>query len=197
MGFLSVLSYAHKLAVERLQPGGIAIDATAGTGADTLFLAKTAGPRGRVFAFDIQEEALALTRQRLTKESQDRLAQVSLHLDSHSSMKNSIPAEYHGKVSVIMFNLGYLPVDQSDKHIITLPESTLLALETSLELLAPGGVVTIVLYPGHEGGGQEAAAVEAWASALSQRTAQAIVYRGIQRPDAPYLIALERKKTLL
>ncbi|SMF74637.1 Predicted S-adenosylmethionine-dependent methyltransferase involved in cell envelope biogenesis [Paenibacillus uliginis N3/975] len=196
MGFLSVLSYAHKLATERLQPGGIAIDATAGTGADTLFLAKTTGPRGRVFAFDIQEEALTLTRQRFTKEPAEQLAEVSLHLASHSLMKSSIPAEYHGKVSVIMFNLGYLPADRSDKQIITLPESTLSALESSLEMLAPGGVVTVVLYPGHEGGRQEAAAVEDWASALSPRTAQAIMYRGIQRPDAPYLIALERKKTL-
>lgn len=196
MGFLSVLSFAHKLAEGRLHAGGFAVDATAGTGADTLFLAKLAGPRGQVFAFDIQEEALELTERRLSKASGERLANVSLYQDSHSNMKESIPVEYHGKISVIMFNLGYLPSEQADKHIITMTDSTLLALESSLELLAPGGVVTIVLYPGHEGGEQEAAAVEAWASALPQRTAQAIVYRGIQRPNAPYLIALERKKPL-
>lgn len=196
MGFLSVLSFAHKLVSERLQPGGIAVDATAGTGADTLLLAKIAGPRGRVFAFDIQEEALNLTRSRLNKEPSERLAEVFLCLDSHSNMKNCIPAEHHGKVSVIMFNLGYLPSDQSDKHIITLTDSTLLALEASLAMLAPGGIVTIVLYPGHEGGEQEAAAVEAWASELPQHTAQAVMYRGIQRTNAPYLIALERKKPL-
>lgn len=196
MGFLSVLSFAHKLAEGRLQSGGFAIDATAGTGADTLYLAKLAGPRGRVFAFDIQKEALELTHNRLSKEPTERLAEVSLYQDSHSNMKDRIPAEYHGKISVIMFNLGYLPSDQADKHIITLTDSTLSALEASLDLLAPGGVVTIVLYPGHDGGGQEAAAVEAWASALPKRTAQAIVYRGIQRPNAPYLIALERKKPL-
>lgn len=46
MGFLSVLSFAHKLTAERLAAGGRAIDATVGTGADTLFLAKAAGPRG-------------------------------------------------------------------------------------------------------------------------------------------------------
>ncbi|WP_106766640.1 class I SAM-dependent methyltransferase [Paenibacillus faecalis] len=196
MGFLSVLSFAHKLAAQRLQPGGIAIDATAGTGADTLFLAKTAGPRGRVFAFDIQKEALALTRQRLEKEPDETLAPISLHLGSHSLMKSTIPAEYHGKISVIMFNLGYLPTEQSDKQVITQTESTLTALEAALDLLLPGGVITVVLYPGHEGGSQEAAAVEAWASALPPRAAQAIMYRGIQRSDAPYLIALERKKRL-
>lgn len=196
MGFLSVLSYAHKLVEGRLHSGGIAVDATAGTGADTLFLAKTAGPRGQVFAFDIQEEALKLTRERLSKDPSDRLAEVSLYQESHANMKSCIPNEYHGKVSVIMFNLGYLPSEQADKHIITLTDTTISALEASLDILAPGGIVTIVLYPGHEGGGQEAAAVESWASALSIRTAQAIIYRGIQRPNAPYLIALERKKPL-
>lgn len=60
MGFLSVLSFAHKLIAERLPPGGRAIDATVGTGADTLFLAKAAGPRGGVYGFDIQPQALAL-----------------------------------------------------------------------------------------------------------------------------------------
>ncbi|WP_054957589.1 tRNA (mnm(5)s(2)U34)-methyltransferase [Paenibacillus dakarensis] len=196
MGFLSVLSFAHKLAAERLKSSGIAVDATAGTGADTLILAKAAGPRGRVFAFDIQQEALELTRRRLMKEPSERLAEVSLFQDSHSNMQAHIPAEYHGKISVIMFNLGYLPSEQADKKIITSSDSTLPALEASLKLLSPGGIVTIVVYPGHEGGGQEAAAVEAWASALPQRTAQAIVYRGLQRPNAPFLIALERKKPL-
>ncbi|MGE7054665.1 SAM-dependent methyltransferase, partial [Paenibacillus glucanolyticus] len=38
MGFLSVLSFAHKLVAERLRQGDIALDATAGTGADTLYL---------------------------------------------------------------------------------------------------------------------------------------------------------------
>lgn len=194
MGFLSVLSFAHKLAAERLKPGGIAIDATAGTGADTLFLARTAGLRGRVFAFDIQEEALDLTRRRLAKE--DGLAEVTLVHGSHDRMKSLIPAFYHGKASVVMFNLGYLPSESSDKTVITSPDSTLPALEAALEMLAPGGVITVVLYPGHDGGSREAAAVETWASSLPQRSAQAVMYRGIQRPDAPYLIALERKKTL-
>lgn len=60
MGFMSVLSFAHKLTAERLAPGGRAIDATVGTGSDTLFLAKAAGPRGGVYGFDIQHAALAL-----------------------------------------------------------------------------------------------------------------------------------------
>ncbi len=53
MGFMSVLSFAHKLISERLTLGDRAIDATVGTGADTLFLAKATGARGEVYGFDI------------------------------------------------------------------------------------------------------------------------------------------------
>ncbi|MUG66038.1 methyltransferase domain-containing protein [Paenibacillus campinasensis] len=196
MGFLSVLSFAHKLVSERLLPGDIAVDATAGTGADTLFLARCIGPKGSVFAFDIQEEALQLTRQRLNKEASSEVASVSLHLQSHEDMRSSIPAPYVGKVGAIMFNLGYLPADEADKTIITQPETTIAALNGSLELLRPGGIVTIVLYPGHPGGETEARTVEQWAAAIPQHTAQSILYRNLQRPAAPYLIALERRKPI-
>lgn len=65
MGFMSVLSFAHKLISERLTLGDRAIDATVGTGADTLFLAKTTGARGEVYGFDIQAAALKLAEERL------------------------------------------------------------------------------------------------------------------------------------
>lgn len=196
MGFLSVLSFAHKLVSERLSPGDTAVDATAGTGADTLFLAKTIGIKGHVHAFDIQDQALALTRDRLAKESPGTLAGFTLHHQSHALMKSCIPEHDHGHVGAIMFNLGYLPVDSSDKQIMTETASTLEALEAAIELLRPGGIVTIVLYPGHKGGDAEADAVQAWAAKLPQQSVQTILYRGLQRSEAPYLIALERKKTL-
>ncbi|MFF3921404.1 class I SAM-dependent methyltransferase [Paenibacillus lactis] len=196
MGFLSVLSFAHKLVSERLRAGEAALDATAGTGADTLFLARCVGSKGKVYAFDIQEEALELTRSRLAKEPQASIGEVSLHLESHARMNSCVPEQLHGRIGAVMFNLGYLPADTADKQIMTVPESTIAALESSLQLLRPGGIITIVLYPGHRGGDTEAAAVEAWAASLPWSTAQTIVYRGLQRPDAPYLIALERKKPL-
>ncbi|MBQ8529528.1 MAG: SAM-dependent methyltransferase, partial [Clostridia bacterium] len=39
-----------------------------GNGNDTLFLSKTVGEGGRVYAFDIQSEALASTREHLVRE---------------------------------------------------------------------------------------------------------------------------------
>jgi tRNA G37 N-methylase Trm5 len=193
MGFLSVLSYAHKLVADRLQPGDVAIDATAGTGTDTLFLAKACGRRGRVWAFDIQAEALRLTQERLDRESGDELAQVTLLQQSHAEMKEQLPISIHGQIGAVMFNLGYLPVEEADQSLITLPESTIAALETAVSLLRPRGIATIVLYPGHPGGDQEAEAVHIWAANLPPSIGQTILYRQIQRPHAPYLIAIEKK----
>ncbi|AZK48239.1 class I SAM-dependent methyltransferase [Paenibacillus lentus] len=193
MGFMSVLSFAHKLIGERLQPGESAIDATAGTGQDTLFLARICGRRGLVYAFDIQPEALALTRQRLDQEQEARLSEVTLLQQSHAEMDDVLPRDLHGKVGAIMFNLGYLPVEGADASVITMTDSTLTALEASLRLLRSRGIVTIVLYPGHTGGDTEARAVEEWAAALPSSIGQTIVYRQIQKPAAPYLIAIEKR----
>lgn len=192
MGFLSVLSYAHKLVLERLDAqSGCAIDATAGTGVDTLILAKAAGARGQVFSFDIQQEALHRTQERLDKEIDAKLSSVELILDSHATMSKYIPESLHGKIQVIMFNLGYLPA--GDISIITAPDSTLPALMSAFDLLAVRGILTIVLYPGHAGGAEEAEAVQIWASSLPVSIAQCIIYRQLQREDAPYLIAIEKK----
>lgn len=193
MGFMSVLSFAHKLIGERLQPGDRAIDATAGTGQDTLFLARISGRRGQVYAFDIQSEALALTRKRLDREQEARLAEVTLLERSHAEMEEALPGELRGTVGAIMFNLGYLPAEGADANVITLTDSTLAALKSSLRLLRPRGIITIVLYPGHAGGDAEANAVEQWAASLPASTGQAIVYRQIQKPTAPYLIAIEKR----
>jgi hypothetical protein len=64
-----------------------------------------------------------------------------------------------------MFNLGYLP--GSDKNCITKSETTLPALAQSLEILKPGGLLSIMLYPGHAGGDTEASAVIAWSKQVS------------------------------
>ncbi|WP_322923081.1 tRNA (mnm(5)s(2)U34)-methyltransferase [Paenibacillus campi] len=194
MGFMSVLSFAHKLAAERLQAisGAVAIDATAGTGADTLMLARAAGPKGHIFSFDIQQAALDRTLERLSRYTGEPLATVTPVLASHERMREHIPVALHGKLQAVMFNLGYLPT--GDHSIITVPASTLPALELALELLSPRGILTIVLYPGHAGGAEEAALVQQWAASLPVWRAQCIVYRQLQRSDAPYLIAIERKK---
>lgn len=194
MGFLSVLTMAQRLAAERLGPGGgLAVDATAGGGVDTLFLARAAGPDGFVYAFDVQEQAIARTQARLAEASGsgEMLATVELVLAGHERMAEFVPVGAHGRIRAVMFNLGYLP--GADPGVITVPETTLAALEAGLTLLSPGGVLTAVLYPGHAGGETEAEAVAAWMAAVPASTAQTMMYRFTQKPHAPYLVALEKR----
>ena len=53
---------AHAFLAEVVTKEDIVVDATMGNGHDTLFLAKLAK---QVYAFDIQEQAVEKTRQRL------------------------------------------------------------------------------------------------------------------------------------
>ena len=59
---IRVTERAQALASEVLNIGDIAIDATAGKGRDTAYLAQTVGTTGWVHSFDIQPEAINSTR---------------------------------------------------------------------------------------------------------------------------------------
>lgn len=149
---------AHDLLARVLQPGDRAIDATAGNGHDTLFLAQRVTPGGEVFAFDVQTRALDATALRLEEEGLRESAYLC-HT-GHQNMQQRIPQSWNGQVTAITFNLGYLP--GSDKRTTTQAESTVAALQQSLQLLRTGGVLSILAYRGHEGGQIEADAVESW-----------------------------------
>ncbi|TCZ73593.1 SAM-dependent methyltransferase, partial [Paenibacillus albiflavus] len=110
----------------------------------------------------------------------------------HDAMEAVVPPPLHGTVGAVMFNLGYLP--GAEAAVITRVESTLPALKAALRLLRSGGIVTVMVYPGHEGGDVEADAVADWAAVLPKGAYHAIVYRMINRSaSAPYLIAIEKQ----
>ena len=189
MGFISAISMAHHFIKERVHIGDTVIDATAGGGVDSLMLAELVGTNGQVYCFDIQNEALTQTETRLNQAIQSGKSLAKMHYiqSSHHLMESYV----HSPVKAVMFNLGYLP---SGNHaIITLTETTIPALEAALRLLVKGGIITCMLYPGHEGGDVEAKAVLQWAEALPTSEAQVICYRQIQRQTSPFLIAIEKK----
>jgi SAM-dependent methyltransferase len=192
MGFVSVLSFAHQLLSQRVHAGDKAIDATLGNGNDVLLLAKLAGKSGRVYGFDIQQQALNQSWMRLGSEIPDASSFVQLHLCSHADMETVIPAAQHGGIAAVAFNLGYLPGAEQD--MITQAASTLAALEASLRLLRDGGIMTIVLYTGHRGGSEEAEAVEDWAAKLSAADYEVLRYQFINRTSHdPYLLAVVKR----
>ena len=121
------------------------------------------------------------------------LERVTLHHCGHETMADVLAGSEGGNRAV-MFNLGYLP--GGDKSVITLPESTVSALEASLDLLMPGGLITVVIYPGHDGGSEEAGAVERFVAGLDPERFDAVRHRSLnQAGDSPFLIAIERAET--
>lgn len=165
-----------------IQPGDLVIDATAGNGHDTHFLAECVGPHGSVLAFDIQENAIHATRGRL--EQAGLASRVHLYQISHARMAAHAAPE---SVSAVMFNLGYLPGD--DHQLTTEAAETLAAIDAATGLLQPGGVLSIVCYPGHPAGAIEAAEVETWLATLAFSGWRIAKYAmlGTARP-APFLL---------
>lgn len=153
---------AQTLVRSTLKSGDIAIDATAGNGFDTQFLAESVGPTGMVYGFDIQLAAIQATSRRLAEAC---LNNVQLLQRDHAEMRSAIPLEFHGRISAIMWNLGYLP--GGDKQLTTTLQSTLAAIQSGIALLADGGIMTIIAYTGHPGGLEETAAVEALLKGLN------------------------------
>lgn len=141
----SALNIIHKILREHIRPGDICIDATAGRGKDTLFLAELVGESGHVTAFDIQEEAVESTRSLLKENGMEDRARVVL--DSHANMGNYAAA---GTVSAITFNFGWLP--GGDHNVFTHAESSIEAIKAGLPLLRDEGIMTLIIYYGRETG---------------------------------------------
>jgi len=139
----------------KIREGEVVIDATAGNGHDTVFLAECVGESGKVLAFDVQEAAIRSARERVAKAG--FAPRVEFHQKSHGRMAEHAEPE---SVAAVMFNLGYLP--GHDHEFTTRCEETVLALTISVGLLIPDGVLSVVCYPGHAAGLEEASAVENW-----------------------------------
>jgi predicted methyltransferase len=184
----NVLELAKTFIAGALATGNIALDGTVGNGYDTLFMAEQVGTEGRVYGFDIQAEAIERAHAQL--EASGAEGQVTLIHANHSLLQSYLPPDT--LLHAAMFNLGYLP--HGDKSIITQSESTLAALGATFERLVRGGVLTVVIYPGHEGGDDEAQAVLGWARGLSPEQAKVVWYQPLNaRRPAPSLVAIGKR----
>jgi SAM-dependent methyltransferase len=176
---------SHLLLHSFVRDGQYAVDATCGNGHDTLLLARLVGVHGHVWGFDIQERALVETGRRLTEA--ELSSRVTLLHTGHEDLTRHIAVP----VQVVLFNLGYCP--GGDRSIITRPDTTGSALDQAVNLLAPGGIVVVTVYPGHDGGAEEQATVEKWAAKLDPRTWHC--WRMEQTnvsQEAPYLLLIQK-----
>jgi len=176
---------SHFYLRQRVCPGDRALDATCGNGFDTLLLAELVGEGGKVWGFDLQPRAVEATRALLEREG--RLAPVELVQAGHERIAEFVPPG----LAAAVFNLGYLPGGETS--LVTRPKSTLAALQQAASLLGRGGILTISLYTGHEGGPEEAQSVQEWGASLPPRDFNVWCSRQLNRPaTAPYLILVER-----
>ena len=186
MKLLRVLPSARQLLAETVLPGEIVVDATAGNGNDSLFLAEHVGEYGHVYAFDIQQTAIDSAAKHLG----ELTSRVSLILDSHEHVDQYITDEIGGAI----FNLGYLPHGE-DLSIVTKPDSTIKAIHKLLTMLKVGGIITLVVYHGHKGGANERDALLNYVQTLHQSNVQVIKYEQLnQQNNPPFLLALEKMK---
>ncbi len=189
-----------------LSQGDTAVDCTCGNGYDTLFLCRSVGREGKVYAFDIQEKAIEHTRELLQKEgweaelflsSHVRLADLLSDRPARGSGKNLAaerPVREESAPAVIMYNLGYLP--GGDHRLCTRTEETLSSVSQALELLKKGGVLSLVAYPGHEEGRKEAEAVHDLLAGLPPKDFEVLTLAQTNRSAlAPVLYLVHKRQT--
>ena len=187
MRFELIREMTQRLMSQAVGPGDRALDGTTGNGHDTLFLAECVGPTGKVVGFDIQNEAIQQTSARLQAAGQ--ADQVELVQMGHEHLGDWLNAHWPGeRLAGAMFNLGYRP--GGNQEIITHTDSTLAALDQTILRLRPGGLLTVVLYTGHDGGTAEAHAVIAWARKLDPALGLVLWYQFLNRENPPSLLAL-------
>ena len=117
------------------------------------------------------------------------LSQCRLVVGCHSQLTSILNAVHAGVVSVVMFNLGYLPL--GDKSIVTRPATTLAALDQASELVRPGGLISVLAYPGHAGGLDEANCVANWVGRCEIRF-HTEKYRDLSNVNSPILWAFAK-----
>lgn len=183
---IDLLSLHKQFILTHLHPGDVAADFTMGNGYDTEFLSKAVGEGGRVYAFDIQPQALECTAWHLAASGCPQ--NYHLILDSHSNARDYIKEP----IRAGMFNLGWLP--GSDKTVTTRRETTLPAIAAAIDLLAPDGVLTVAVYPGHTEGEAEGKMIESYLSELSRHRVCATKIKIVNSPTSPYFFLIETKE---
>lgn len=183
---VDLLDLQKSFILSHLHAGDTAVDFTMGNGHDTLFLSRTVGDTGKVYAFDIQPEALVSTRKRLEEEHAPR--NYTLICASHHLVRDYVKEP----IKAGMFNLGWLP-GHGNHGLTTAWVTTRPAIEAALSLLAPDGILLVAVYPGHEEGSHEGEALMQMLSACDRRQLCCSCFRIVNSPTSPYFYIVESK----
>ncbi len=182
---INLLEIEKNFLIPHIKKGGVAVDFTMGNGHDTLWLSEAMGENGKVYAFDIQPQALESSRRLLEAENAPK--NYTLILDSHSNVKDYVSE----KICIGMFNLGFLP--GGDKSITTKRETTMVAIRAAIDLLDDDGALLIAVYPGHAEGTIEGELIEEELSKLNRKELCASKFKIVNSPTSPFFFVVERK----
>ena len=182
---IDLLDLQKHFILTHLHEGDVAVDFTMGNGHDTEFLSKTVGETGHVFAFDVQEQALASTSEHLRKSGCPD--NCTLILDSHHNVKKYVDVP----IKAGMFNLGYLP--GSDKTVTTMRETTLPAIEAAISLMDKDAIILVAVYPGHAEGEAEGKLVNEYLASLSRHKVCCTQIKIVNSPTSPFFFIIESK----
>lgn len=168
--------------------GDTVIDATVGNGYDTDSLLQLVGSTGKVYAFDIQNEAIQNAKKLLNQNNrlQNNIEFIN---DSHSLIQQYV----NESVQAIVFNLGYLP--GGNHNITTHADTTLAAIQQGLELLKINGIITILIYQGHQQGKIEKENIIQYAESLDSKKYHVMLFHLINQKSDPPCLMLITKKT--
>lgn len=192
MKLSGILPFARELLSKTVSEGSVVVDATAGNGHDTIFLAKLVGKTGKVYSFDIQERAIHSTQSKISEA--DVEGQVKLLHDSHDMLEDYLDAEDRKNIQGAIFNLGYLPGTDTDKTIVTNAKTTIKAVQQLTDNLVREGIIVLVVYHGHEKGQREKEELLPFVRSLPQETFHVLEYRFTnQRNNPPFIIAIEKR----
>ena len=183
---IRLLDLQKEFLLRHIGKGDRVVDFTMGNGHDTEFLSKTVGETGEVYAFDIQEDAVASTRAHL--EAEGAPENYTLIHDSHHKVADYVK----GPIKAGMFNLGYLP-RSGRKTVTTMCETTLPAVKAALELLAPDGILMVAVYPGHEEGTREGEMLTEYFSTLDRRKISVSCLKIVNSPTSPFFFIAENR----
>ncbi len=174
----SALDIIKRVIAENVREGDICIDATAGRGNDTLFMAQLVGESGHVTAFDIQQDAVDSTKKLLEENGVSHRADVLLK--SHSEMDALFD---EGSVSCITFNFGWLP--KGDHSVSTKKETSIEAIEKGLRLLKKDGIMTLIIYYGRDTGFEERDAILEYLPTIDSEKYTVLEMPFVNRPNCP------------
>lgn len=187
--FPKPIHFAQQVLMNYVSSGDYVVDATLGNGHDALFLANLVGKKGQLIGFDVQAAAIKSSTKRM---QENEVIHFSFHQLGHEKMAEVISVEYV-PLAAVVFNLGYLP--NEDKSVITEEDTTLIALGAAQRLLKVGGVISLMCYPGHEGGDAESQAVSEWAASLPREDFRVVKYALHNAPNnPPFLLLVEKLK---